>query len=142
MQLLLQINAKNKSEPCSYLSAAFISGSAVARPPLPFPTNLTGLWSLPAWLPDGKIGSLPFLGLRRGGGRGGAILGKEGIKFCHLANLGLIKYGVISRAAMLADLLDWESLYAAGRLHKPVRFVGRGSGGRAPADPEMNAALR
>ena len=28
---------------------------------------------------------------------------------------GLIKYGVISRAAMLADLLDWESLYAAGR---------------------------
>ena len=30
----------------------------------------------------------------------------------------------------------------AGRLHKPVRFVGRGSDGRATADPEMNAALR
>ena len=31
----------------------------------------------------------PFLslGLRQGGGRGGAIQGKEGIKFCHLATL-------------------------------------------------------
>ena len=36
-------------------------------------------------LPDGKIGSLPFLGLRQGGGRGGAIQGKEGIKFCSVA---------------------------------------------------------
>ena len=32
-------------------------------------------------LPDGKIGPLPFLGLRRGGGRGGAIQGKEGSHF-------------------------------------------------------------
>ena len=39
----------------------------------------------PAGLPDGKIGSLPFLGLRQGGGRGGAIQGKEGIKFCCVA---------------------------------------------------------
>ena len=63
-----------------------------------------------AWLPDGysqifksyvfgpsglkvygsaslrcKICSLPFLGLRPGGGRGGAIQGKEGIKFCSVA---------------------------------------------------------
>ena len=36
-------------------------------------------------LPDGKIWSLPFLGLRQGGGRGGAIQGKEGIKFCSAA---------------------------------------------------------
>ena len=36
-------------------------------------------------LPDGKIGSLPFLGLHQGGGRGGAIQGKEGIKFCSVA---------------------------------------------------------
>ena len=27
----------------------------------------------------------PFLGLRQGGGRGGAIQGKEGIKFCSVA---------------------------------------------------------
>ena len=52
--------------------------------------------NLPAWgsrirqviitrLPDGKIGSRPYLGLRRGGGRGGAIQGKEGIKFCRFS---------------------------------------------------------
>ena len=38
-----------------------------------------------ARLPDGNIWSLPFLGLRQGGWRGGAIQGKEGIKFCSLA---------------------------------------------------------
>ena len=43
---------------------------------------------------------------------------------------------------MLADLLDWESLYAAGRLHKPVRFVGRADGSSYVGDPEMNAAVR
>ena len=36
-------------------------------------------------LPDGKIWSLPCLGLCQGGGRGGAIQGKEGIKFCSVA---------------------------------------------------------
>ena len=41
--------------------------------------------SLMSRLPDGKIWSLPFLGLRQGGGRGGAIQGKEGIKFCSVA---------------------------------------------------------
>ena len=40
---------------------------------------------LQARLQDGKIWSHPFIGLCQGGGRGGAIQGKEGIQFCRVA---------------------------------------------------------
>ena len=34
-----------------------------------------------------------------------------------------IKYGVVSMHHLLRDLEEWETLYLAGRLHKPVKIL-------------------
>lgn len=57
----------------------------------------------------------------------------------------LIKYGVISTNSLINDLLDWETLYISGRLHKPVRIVhGMESMGQEihlAMDTNLNSAL-
>ncbi|KAJ9114983.1 hypothetical protein QFC22_005311 [Naganishia vaughanmartiniae] len=35
----------------------------------------------------------------------------------------LIKYGVISTDALCEDMMDWSTLYVAGRMHKPINLV-------------------
>lgn len=35
----------------------------------------------------------------------------------------VIKYGTISKRKLISDLVNWDSLFSAGRLHKPVKIV-------------------
>ncbi|KZT60106.1 Mmp37-domain-containing protein [Calocera cornea HHB12733] len=35
----------------------------------------------------------------------------------------IIKYGVISMDTLCQDLLEWDTLYVSGRMHKPIRIV-------------------
>lgn len=53
-----------------------------------------------------------------------------------------IKYGVVSLAALQRDLRNWDSLYCAGRLHKPVLPVREDAGVAAAQVRGRQRALR
>lgn len=48
-----------------------------------------------------------------------------GVHFNPYVKVGaqLCKYGIVSKASLLRDLTEWENIYLAGRLHKPVRTL-------------------
>ena len=55
---------------------------------------------------------------------------------------GKIKYGVATKAALLADLTHWQTLYLAGRLHKPVKLLECGPDLAVPLAANLVSALR
>ncbi|XP_058534795.1 phosphatidate cytidylyltransferase, mitochondrial isoform X2 [Ochotona princeps] len=55
----------------------------------------------------------------------------------------LIKYGVISTSVLIEDLLNWNNLYIAGRLQKPVKIVAMSENTsiRSALDKNLRSAL-
>lgn len=54
-----------------------------------------------------------------------------------------VKYGVVSLKRLHQDLLHWDDLYVAGRLHKPVIHILRGNLEVAQSiSTNLDAALR
>ncbi|KAL1923712.1 uncharacterized protein VTP21DRAFT_8692 [Calcarisporiella thermophila] len=54
----------------------------------------------------------------------------------------LIKYGVVSVDRLCKDLLDWETLYLAGRMHKPVKILRDDARVRLANQVNLTSALR
>lgn len=62
-------------------------------------------------------------------------LPRIGVEFCIVSNFPhdaltavrienqLLKYGVVSKDRLISDLLDWDVLYIAGRMHKPISYI-------------------
>ncbi|KAI9276156.1 mitochondrial matrix Mmp37 [Sporodiniella umbellata] len=53
-----------------------------------------------------------------------------------------IKYGVISIDTLCKDLIDWETLYVAGRMHKPVKILRDDSRVRLANQVNLTEAVR
>ena len=52
-----------------------------------------------------------------------------------------VKYGVIDTARLVRDLLTWETLYVAGRMHKPVATLAADDRVATAADANLRSAL-
>ena len=52
-----------------------------------------------------------------------------------------VKYGVIDTARLVRDLLTWETLYVAGRMHKPVATLAADTRVSTAADANLRSAL-
>ncbi|CAO3657550.1 unnamed protein product [Mucor hiemalis] len=53
-----------------------------------------------------------------------------------------IKYGVVSIDRLCKDLIDWETLYLAGRMHKPVKILRDDSRVRLANQVNLTEAVR
>ena len=53
----------------------------------------------------------------------------------------MIKYGVVGADVLPRDLRAWDTLYIAGRLHKPVLHLTRDAELAAAAEANLAAAL-
>ncbi|SPO29999.1 related to proline transport helper PTH1 [Ustilago trichophora] len=54
----------------------------------------------------------------------------------------LVKYGIMSVDDLCADLLDWETLYVSGRMHKPVALITSDARVRLAQQVNLASALR
>lgn len=57
------------------------------------------------------------------------------------ARAQVIKYGVVGTDMLLRDLREWDMLYIAGRLHKPVLHLTADAELAAAADANLGSAL-
>lgn len=80
------------------------------------------------------------------GGIGINLVQKRGAKIWYNPYVKLdnemIKYGVISVDDLCSDLLDWETLYVSGRMHKPVALVTSDARVRLAQQVNLSSALR
>ncbi|KAL1920679.1 uncharacterized protein VTP21DRAFT_1056 [Calcarisporiella thermophila] len=54
----------------------------------------------------------------------------------------MIKYGVVSIDRLCSDLIDWETLFLAGRLHKPIKILRDDARVRLANQVNLTSAIR
>ncbi len=54
----------------------------------------------------------------------------------------MIKYGIISLAVLCRDLINWDALYIAGRLQKPVLTLKSNAVVEAAQEANLESAVR